>query len=135
MPPVYASTAEVEALIEGLVVDNLVAFERLVMRAERDVDSLLGPLGRYSDTGLKVNPADLEEWAADALKRAVAAQVEHLIAVGPANVAAPAAKRTKGPDFEVEHGDGGAAPRIGPLVPHELAPLRPYFRRGARARA
>lgn len=131
---VYTTRADVEAYPVTLPAGA--AGDRLVEAAERDVDSVLGTYPRDPSTGLKWDPALLYPWQADALARAVAAQAEYLVEVGPATVT-PAAKSIKGPDFELDYGDAGAGrPRIGPKVARELEPIADLVRVvGARARA
>lgn len=135
--PTYASAAQIEALLPGVDVTDAAAFDRLIERAERDVDDLLGPWPRSVQLGgLKWDLSRLDAWQADAVRRAVAAQVEYLLAVGEHTFVTPTPTRTKGPDFEVEYGDGGQRPRHGPRVAVELAPVRDLVTvNGARARA
>lgn len=140
--PTYATQADAEAYIEGLVVDNADGFARLLERAERDVDELLGPLHRRADTGLKLDPADLPVLEADALARATCAQAEHLLRTSPTGSSSSSGrvvKRVQGPDFTVDYADAevltaGIGARFGSRVAAELAPLARYNPRFARAR-
>ncbi|MEJ7893539.1 MAG: hypothetical protein WKF94_12965 [Solirubrobacteraceae bacterium] len=59
-----------------------VEVERMIARAERDIDRLIGPHLRDPITGLKLVPADLLTGQASALARATAAQVEWRAVVG-----------------------------------------------------
>jgi len=139
--PVYANAADCTDYIDGLVIDDPASFDRLIARAERDVDGLLGAYPRDATTGLKWDPTRLYAWQADALARAVAAQVEYLLALDVVGAGASAiigrqATAVKGPDFEVTYADGGSTvARYGPKVGAELGPLRELIVRNARARA
>ena len=126
----YATVAQFEDYVEGWVTDDEAALERYLERATLEVDLLLGPWPRDSETGLKVIPAELYGWQADALARATCAQAEYLIEVGPAGRVRPQASRIAGPDFTVEYdlAAGGPAPRLGPKVAGELEPLRALLR-------
>lgn len=131
---VYTTRADVEAYPVTLPAGA--AGDRIVEAAERDVDALLGPYPRDPATGLKWDPARLYDWQAAALARAVAAQAEYLVELGPAGVT-PAATTVKGPDFELTFDSAAAArPRVGPKVARELEPIADLVRVvGARARA
>lgn len=133
--PTYTTRADVEAY--GVTLPAGAEGDRLVDRAERDVDNLLGPYPRDPDTGLKWDVARLYDWQAAALARAVAAQAEYLVAVGPAALVTPSATVVKGPDFELTYDTAAAArPAVGPRVALELAPIADLIRiTGARARA
>lgn len=134
--PTYATAADCTAYIDGLVIDDAPAFDRLIERAERDVDRVLGPYPRQDATGLKWDLTWLLPWQTEALARAVAAQVEYLLTVKPEDVVGGRLPQSvKGPDFEVTYADGATnLPRIGARVAHELEPLAPLIRaRGARA--
>jgi hypothetical protein len=137
--PTYATAADCTAYTEGLAIDDAAAFDRLIARSERDIDGLLGnwvPL----DTGLKLDPTDLAGWEAEALTRAVCAQVEWRLTVGEEALrgvaAAPVLKSVKGPDFEKVYAiqdQGGQQRRYGPKVRDELAPIAHLRLLGARA--
>lgn len=133
--PTYADLDDLEAYIEGWVTDNAQAANRLLVRAERDVDLILGPLPRRSDNGLKLKPAELQGWEADALARAVCAQAEHRFRMGD-ELDARQATTVRGPDFEVtyEAGAGGGRTLYSPRVALELAPIAHLRRLTARAR-
>lgn len=143
MPPLYTSRAAFEAYVEGWVTDDPVALDRLLMRAERDVDALLGAWQPREDTGLKLAPDELLPWEADALSRTVCAQAEHRFVTtegalrGETQTAA--LRRIKGPDFEKEYATSVAAPkapaRYGPKVRQEITPIAHLRMLGARARA
>jgi hypothetical protein len=59
------------------------AVERLLQRAERRVDGVLGPYAPDSTTGLKLNPSSLTTVQKAALSRATCAAAEHELAMGP----------------------------------------------------
>ncbi len=133
----YTTRQKFEAYVPGWVTDNADALEKLLGHAERDIDRLLGNRIPLADTGLKLDPSPLPQWAQDALSNAVCAQAEYLFTLGPDALIKPAAKRIKGPDFEIEHdaGGAGAQPSYGRKALNELEPLRRYLTpRGARAR-
>jgi hypothetical protein len=58
------------------------ATERLLERAERRVDAVLGPYEPDETTGLKLDPGDLTDAQAGALARATCAGAEHELVVG-----------------------------------------------------
>lgn len=135
--PTYATRADCLAYTPGLTVTDNTGFDVLIEEAERAVDRYLGPIAPRSDTGLKLNPADLPSWAAEAIERATCAQVEWLLSwtreqIG-GKVAAPVTAE-KGPDFEVQYAvsltTAGKAPDdLAPRAARELVPLRPWIRR------
>lgn len=138
----YATIADFEAHVEGWDTQNPVALERILVRAERDVDRVLGPLRRRTDTGLKLDPAtDLTTPQREALARAVAEQALWRINGGEGSTTSNAGrsqKRVKGPDFEVEYEAAAAAyspdTPLAPGVERELEPLAWLRPTGARAR-
>lgn len=133
----YVTPARVEELEPGLTIDDPDGFALLVDRAARDVDALLGPWPRYASLGgYKIDPANLDEWEAEALELAVAAQAVYLLDAAPK---IDAGERTpslvQGPDFQVSYGSGGAGiPRYGPRTLTELEPLRRLTAGATRAR-
>lgn len=126
--PTYTSQADFEAYVAGWETTDAGALAILLERAERDVDSYLGPLQPRLEDGLKLDPSQLRDWEAEALSRAVCAQAEYLFVRGPlAMVAGRITKTEEGPDFKAEYEDTGAAATgslIGPRVAVELAPIR-----------
>jgi hypothetical protein len=137
--PTYATADDVAAYIPGLVIDDAAGFDELIERAERDVDRLLGAYPRQPSTGLKLEPSRLYAWQAAALARAVSAQAEYLLAVGPdADVTpSPTPAKVSGPDFAIDYVQDGATASAGiaPKVARELEPLRSLLRpRAVRAR-
>lgn len=125
--PTYADRAAFEDYVEGWVTDDADALDRLLGRAERDIDRLLVGNPALTTTGLRIDPATLSAWERDALSRAVCAQAEHRVTVGEAALReAIRAQRVKGPDFDVVYSNSpeGAGPRMyGPKVALELAPI------------
>ncbi len=139
----YATQADHEAYVEGWVTDDPAALERILQRAERDIDRVLGPIRPREDTGLKLDPAtDLTAAQAEALARAVCAQAMHRMTTrgeGAGGQIEGAKKRVKGPDFEVEYElatpIAGGSMRLSEVVAEELYPLRHLRPTSTRARA
>jgi hypothetical protein len=147
--PAYATVADFEAYVPGWVTDDADELDKLLERASRDIDSLLGPVRYRLDgvyAGFKLDPAaDLDDAGAAALARATCAQAEHRYRfVEPGLSAAAAtggrvAKSTKGPDFEQTFEDDArpfvnATGLYSPRLRIELAPLSYLRSAGARAR-
>lgn len=136
MALIYATTADFVAYVPGWVTDSEEALEALLERAQRDVDAFLGPIPQDLETGLKLDPADLRDWEAKALSNAVCAQAEYRLGAGEQSLATGRAKKVeKGPDFEAQYSDTGAAAAgslIGPKVRIELGPIRHLRRLSAR---
>lgn len=144
MPPVYATRTDFEEYVEGWVTDDAAALDRLLERAERDVEALfpLLPIVVAATAGVYRGhrfwpEAMLLEHELDALKRAVCAQAEFRFDVGEETLAGASPIKVTGPDFTVEHapGPGGGRRRYSDKLAVELAPLDRYRPRGARARA
>lgn len=133
----YATQADLEAYIDGLDVSDPAGLEKIIQRAERDIDDLFGPYTPLPATGLKLDPSLLEQWERDALADAVAAQAEHRIILGEAAIAAAPGRgvtSVRGPDFARTYGKGGGAPkRYGPKVASEMSRLRHLRPMGVRA--
>jgi hypothetical protein len=119
--PTYATSAE----LTDYVADTPAAaslptdLDALLGRAERDVDSILitpVPGGRET-TGLRVDPASLPDWQAQALSRATCAQAEYRVTMGEEFFVRAQHDRVYGPDFRTD----GQLPHIGPKVERELA--------------
>lgn len=145
--PAYATAAQALAAVEGLTITDAPAFDRLLERASRDVDRVLGPLPiRRADPfmGFKLDPAvDLDAVGRAALARATAVQAAHRLRfVEPALAAAEAGERpaasVQGPDFTVTYSDhdlAGSRSLYSPDLPRELEPLAYLRPTGARALA
>lgn len=95
------------------------AADRLLQRAEYEVDTLLAGFGvPNSSTGLKYNPTvDLQDWQQSALARAVCAQAEYHLVMGDEFFVQGQYDQWQGPDF----GASGKLPYFGPKVSMELA--------------
>lgn len=124
--PAYATREQFEAYVEGWSTTNPAALDRLLERASRDVDALLGarvPYATGAFAGFKIDPGLLLEWERDALARATCAQAEYRFTVGEEDMASgQGAGRVSGPDFSVEVPAAGAGGRrrFGPKVATEL---------------
>ena len=117
-PPAYASQADVESYIEGWTTTDPAALERVLERAERDIDGLLGDYGdRQPATGRKLDPGALTTHQSYALRRATCAQAEYRIELGEDFFVQAQYTYVAGPDFQRR----GELPRIGPKVLPELA--------------
>jgi hypothetical protein len=115
----YATTADVTNYIEGYTVATgaeTQALDRLIQRAERDVDSCVGFVPRDETTGRKFDPATLSVADRNALRDATCAQVEYRREMGPAFFVRPQHVEVKGPDFQTK----GVLPFIGARVWQEL---------------
>lgn len=118
--PTYADKAACEEYTEGLVVTDDAQFDRVIERAERNVDTLLTTPGDPDVAGPKLAAADLAAMSArdrERLERATCAQVEYRVEMGEEFFARHQYKGTSGPDFSVQ----GQLPLIGPKVEEELA--------------
>ena len=116
--PSYATVADLELYL-GRDLDDGEA-TRVLLAAERDIDSILGPWDVDAITGLKWSPmTELELFEAAALRDATCAQAEYRIAMGPDFFVRAGPKRVEGPDFTEEWDQ--AQPDIGPRVWIELA--------------
>lgn len=118
--PTYALQTDLEAYLEDspLTMPAGGVADRLLGRAERDVDTLLVGYGALNaTTGLKYDPAvDLEAWQVLALNRATCAQAEYRLRMGEDFFIVAQYDRQQGPDFTIE----GELPYIGPQVEREL---------------
>jgi hypothetical protein len=118
--PTYATAEDFEAYVPGWVTDNEAALKAILVRAERDVDLILGLWDLDPVTGLKWTPAtELASYEAAALRDATCAQAEYRIALGADFFVTPRPRRVSGPDFTEEWDQ--AQPHIGPKVWIELA--------------
>jgi hypothetical protein len=139
MAAIYATQADFEAYVPGWVTDDATSLAKYLEAAERDVEALFPFLpfittGTY--TGHRFDTASLSALEVASLKRAVCAQAEYLIAVGDEVAIGAAPTRVKGPDFETEYASSvaGGRSRYSAKLPRELAPLRRFRARYARAR-
>lgn len=116
----YAAIDDVRAytdLAEGVSDEDL---EKVLDRAELDIDGELTTPDPRPDSGAKYDPAALESWRATALNRGVCAQTEYRLAMGEEFFIRAQHSRVSGPDFTTE----GRLPYIGPKARRELAGAR-----------
>ena len=114
--PTYAQKQDCLDYTAGLTVDNDADFDKLIERAEDDIDSLLGDHPLDEATGRKLIFGDLTFGKARAVTRAVCAQVEYRIEMGEAFFVRGQVDESSGPDFSRK----GKLPYIGPKVAREL---------------
>lgn len=112
----YATVEDLEGYVEGWSTDDEDATERLLARAEDDVDWLAGVRPILDATGRKFDPAQLLDWQAAALRRATCAQAEYRWALGEDFFRRARPSHVKGPDFETFD----RAPVIAPKAVREL---------------
>lgn len=117
----YASSTDLTAYLQDsdVTAPDPTPAERLLMRCELEVDTLLAGYGQPNDsTGLKYNPAtDLQTWQAAKLNRAVCAQAEYHLVMGDDFFIQGQYDSWQGPDFAAK----GKMPYFGPKVALELA--------------
>lgn len=92
--------------------------EKVLDAAEHDVDNaLITPVAdNRSATGLRYDPSALLPWQTVALTRAVCAQVEYRLVMGPDFFIQAQHDRVQGPDFRTF----GRLPYLGPKAVREL---------------
>lgn len=118
MTPTYATRADFEAYVEGWTTDNAQALDRLLERAEQDIDNLAATLPTVDDTtSHKFDVPNMTARDLDVLKRATCAQAEFRNAMGEPFFSRPQYDQVTGPDFATT----GRLPWIGPKVYRELA--------------
>lgn len=117
----YAQTSDFEAYVEGWQTDDAGALERVLERAEEDIDDMLSGdyltvNGRKRDPSVSaVNPMTVNE--IKYLMRATCAQAEYRIVQGEDFFVQTQYDSVSGPDFSTS----GKRPRIGPKTRRELA--------------
>jgi hypothetical protein len=116
MAPLYATIEDCLSYTDGLMVSDEEAMDRIIERAEQDIDTIVGDWP-YLPSGRKFDPELLGEAERDRLKRATCAQAEYRVRMGEAHFATADRAKVVGPDFRVE----GELPRLGPQVMRELA--------------
>lgn len=122
----YATQADFEAYVEGWVTDNADALGRLLERASRDIDALMGPRGPILSgayTGFKFDPTTLAATDRKALADATCAQAEFRFDQGEVAFAGyGVGGRVSGPDFAYDAPSpaAGGAVHVGPKVRAEL---------------
>lgn len=119
------------------------AAERLLERAQRDVDAVVGPWPRFSN-GLKFDPTQLDVVQADALNRATCAAAEFRLQLGeatlvgdddylPGDVAVLRRAAAVSPKLLAELAGSGLLKRTGTAglspdpVPSPYLPWPPYY--------
>lgn len=129
MPALYTAKADVTNAAQdaGYVLPSdsggaPTALDRLIERAQLDIDSLLGPWtiiesGTYA--GLKLDVTTLDYAQRAALARATVQQVLYRLEMGEQFFVRPQFDSVSGPEFSTE----GAAPRVGPAARQELSGL------------
>jgi hypothetical protein len=119
MTPTYATQSDFAAYVEGWTTDNGAALDRLLERAEVDIDGLAATVvpadpdavaRRFDVTALSARDRDV-------LKRATCAQAEYRFNMGEAFFVKGQYEQVTGPDFATT----GRLPWIGPKVYRELA--------------
>ena len=114
----YATQADFEAYSEGWTTTDPPALERILQRAERDVDRVVGYQGeRPAAQALKFVPGTLTTRERDALRDATCAQAEYRVKMGESFFRQGQHRSVSGPQFSTQ----GQLPRIGPKVWEELA--------------
>jgi hypothetical protein len=117
----YASQADFEGYVLGWVTDDPAALERILQNAERDVDTVFGPM-ELADNGLKYgHPHDANEKGLTpgqvvALTNATCAQAEYRIQMGEDFFVQDQYETVSGPNFSRT----GRLARIGPKTMAEL---------------
>lgn len=116
----YATVAQLRAYAD-LVGGDDADLEKVLERAEKQIDALLGPWVAQAN-GLKLgdpaagNPLDLTPDEIAALADAVCAQAEYRVAMGEPFFVQAQLESVSGPDFSTR----GKRPYIGPKVRAEL---------------
>jgi hypothetical protein len=112
----YATTADFESYVEGWVTDDSAALERVLQRAEEDIDDVVA--GSYLTTGRKLDPTATGFGAARVkyLKRATCAQAEYRIIQGEGFFSQAQFDSVSGPDFSTS----GKRRYLGPKARREL---------------
>lgn len=108
----YATEDQVKAYLDA----TGTAYEdadvtRLIDQCEREVDNGIGVRARDATTGLRYVPANLVAYKADALARAVGAQVEYHLVKGEGFFAEFRPQQTTGRDYSVAEREPYLAPK------------------------
>lgn len=132
---IYATVDQLRAYAD-LVGGDDGDLELVIERAERQIDSLLGPWplqanGRKMGAPTGVNELDLTPDQANVLSAATCAQAEYRIQMGEPFFVKAQRTKVSGPEFTTE----GKLPRIGPKVADELLAAPELRLRTARASA
>jgi hypothetical protein len=113
---IYATVAEFEEFIADRLELDKPTIEARLFEAERDIDTVVGPIAVIPESGLKFDPDELEDDDREKLMRATCAQAEYRVEMGPAFFRRPQFNRVSGPDFQTE----GIQPIVGPAAMREL---------------
>lgn len=116
--PTYATAADVRSYTEVAALDALddAAINRLIEKAEGDIDIAVGAVPKNADTGLKFDPTTLASGDATSLRLAACAQVEYRHVMGAEFFIRAQHESVNGPEFATN----GKLPYIGPEVWKEL---------------
>lgn len=141
MAPLYTDRDAFENYVDGWVTEDAAALDRLLERAEFDIDGLfpLNPViltGTYA--GRRFDPTTmLLPFEVEALSNASCAQALYRFTIGEEELAGTGPTKVSGPDFTVENpvGPDGLRRRYGPNVGLELGRLQRFRHTTARARA
>lgn len=114
----YATVSDFEEYSEGWTTTDAAALERILERAERDIDRVISYQGpRPDNQTLKLVPANLSLRDREAIRDATCAQAEYRIEKGERFFRQAQHQSVSGPQFSTT----GTLPRIGPKVAEELA--------------
>lgn len=82
--PTYSSVANFIETYPNFVLEENgdVTLNKILVQAERDIDMAIGPAGRQLDTGLKINPDNLDDFRSTSLARAVSHQAMYRLTKG-----------------------------------------------------
>jgi hypothetical protein len=103
--PVYCDQDDFEDYVEGWETTDPDGLDRLLYRAQMDVNRLLIGIPDR-DTGLRVNPARLSVYQANELANAVCAQAEYRNAMGEDFFRRNEPRSIQGPDFSKQGRSG-----------------------------
>lgn len=136
-----ATNEDLEAYMRGLVVDDPVAMNQLIVQCEYEIDAILGLWIRNPATGRKINvsnvipvapispfPGELfapfqrgvTVYQRSALRRAVCAQVEYHLKMGEDFFIKPRYQSVSGPQFSYTRGAGETPDLISPKARQHL---------------
>lgn len=135
------TNVDLEAFVQGLVVDDATAMNNLIVKCEWEIDAILGARIRNPATGRKIDvskvvpvapispfPGELfapfqrgiNVYQRSALRRAVCAQVEYHLKMGEDFFTRQPYKKVSGPQFSYEREEGEGVKRISPVARQHL---------------
>lgn len=122
MAPVYASSQNFSDHVEGWTTTDAAALDRLLERAERDIDAYVGPVsveanGRKFGSPATTNEKGLSDAQRTALMLATVAQAYARYRRGEDSMYDAEYDSVSGPDFNVS----GRRSRLSPQAKQELA--------------